>query len=138
MDASCANTYNEKRNAIYSPNYPGIYPKNNHCSWHVGAPIGSNIHVESFSYSMDESGDSLKIYDGSSNHSGRVANLYDKNEYSGMISTTNNLFFEFESDYDSVQLEGFQLILALIGMTMGSIKNLDQLLEYSFLKMKNN
>ena len=130
MDSSCANTYNEKSKAIYSPNYPGIYPNNKHCSWHVNAPIGSKIHVQSFSYSMDYAGDSLKIYDGSSNHSERVANLnHNTNEYRGITSTANNLFFEFNSDGDDAQREGFQLMLALIGMMMDYIINLYQRLE---------
>ena len=123
MDASCTNTHNEERKAIYSPNYPGKYPKNKYCSWHVGAPIGSKIQVESFSYSIDYGGDSLKIYDGSSNHSEIVENLSWTDEYRGMTSTTNNLFFVFNSDDDNHQLKGFQLMLALIGMIMDYIIN---------------
>ena len=102
MDASCANTYNEKNNAINSPNYPRLYPENKHCTWHVAAPIGFKISVEHFFYSMDQWSpdcryDSLKIYDGSSNRSRRLANLCGENEFNEMTSTTNNLFFEFDS-----------------------------------------
>ena len=134
MDASCVNTYNENSKAIHSPNYPGKYPKRKHCTWHVAAPIGFNIRIKRFSYSMDYDTDCLKIYDGSSNRSGRVANLCEMNEYSGMTSTTNNLFFVFDSD-DFFEFEGFQLMLALIGMKMDYIINLDQLIESKGRKM---
>ena len=132
MDASCNNTYNEKNNAINSPNYPRSYPNDKYCNWNVTAPIGYKISVERFSYSIqndvDCSYDSLKIYDGSSNHSEIVANLCGYTKYSGMISTTNNLFFVFNSN-DFIQREGFQLILSLIGMKINFIINLDQLWE---------
>ena len=130
MDASCANTYDIKSKAIYSPNYPRDYPKTKHCNWIVAAPIGYKIIVESFSYSLEPATgcyrDSLKIHDGSSNYTEIAANLCGTGEYHGMTSTTNNLLFVFNSD-DSYGYEGFQLKLDLIGMRVDFIINLDQL-----------
>ena len=77
---------------------------------------------------MDNSYDNLTIYDGSSSRSGRVANLYGKNEFRGMTSTSNNLFFVFNSD-PYIEYEGFKLIFTLNGMKIDFIVNLDQLLD---------
>lgn len=76
--------------------------------------------------------DSLKIYDGSSNRSRRVANLCGQNISSGINSTTNNLFFVFNSD-DLWEYKGFQLTLALIGMKLDFIIKMDQLRESDIL-----
>ena len=129
VDASCNKTYNVDSKTINSPNYPRSYPESKHCTWHVGAPTGLKIRVETFPYSMDHdirstdcNWDSLKIYDGSSNCSRRVANLCGRNAFSGMNSSTNNIFFEFNSD-DAVVYEGFHIILALIGIKMDFIIN---------------
>ena len=121
MDASCANTYNEKNTTINSPNYPKLYPKNKHCTWNVAGPIGFEINVEHFSYSMDGyipdcRYDSLKLYDDSSNRSRRVANLCYEDKFNRMISTTNDLFFVFESDDDDQKKEGFQIAFSINGM----------------------
>lgn len=127
MDASCDKTYNVDSKTIKSPNHPRPYPENKHCTWHVAAPIGLKIRVESFSYSMDRderdtncTWDSLRIYDGSSNRSERVANLCGRDEFSGMTSTTNTILFVFHSD-DATIYEGFKLRLALIGMKIISL-----------------
>ena len=83
-------------------------------------------------YSTDCIDDSLKIYDGSSNHSARVANLCGINEYTGMTSTTNNLFFVFDSD-NLVEYKGFQPVFALIGMKTGYIINIHKVLDSDIL-----
>ena len=59
--------------------------------------------------------DSLRIYDGASNRSRRLANLCGENKFNGMTSSTNNLFFVFESgEYD--ESEGFQIAFSINGM----------------------
>lgn len=134
MDANCDTTYNADSKTINSPNYPRPYPNNKYCTWHVAAPIGLKIRFENFSFSMQWgpncSWDSLRIYDGSSNRSERVANLCWKDEFSGMTSTTNNILFVFNSDHEGpIAYEGFRLKLALIGTIMDFIIKLDPLLE---------
>ena len=119
MDASCHNTYNENSNAIYSPNYPRSYPNSKHCTWNVTAPIGAKIRVARFSYSLESNSgctyDSLKIYDGPSTRSDRLAKLCGTSTYSGITSTANNLFFVFNSD-TSTTYKGFQIAFFINGM----------------------
>ena len=109
----------QKFNAINSPNYPTSYPNNKHCSWKVTAPMKTKIKVERFNYSLESNSDckydSLKIYDGRSTSSGRLAELCGNNTYGGITSTANNLFFAFKSD-TSVRRTGFQITLSIIGM----------------------
>ena len=130
MDASCHNTYNARSNTINSPNYPRSYPNSKHCTWNVTTPIGTRIRVAYFSYSLESNSgctyDSLKIYDGPSTRSGKLAKLCGKSTYSGITSTNNNLFFVFNSD-SSTTYTGFQIALSIIGMkinfTISTITN---------------
>ena len=119
MDASCGNTYDKDSNAINSPNYPSSYPNNTHCTWKVTAPIGTKIRVERFKYSLESNSDckydSLKIYDGASNRSRRLAELCRGHTYDGINSTANNLFFAFDTDKDTTY-QGFQIVFSIIGM----------------------
>ena len=104
-----------------SPNYPSSYPDNKYCTWKVTAPIGVKIRVERFNYSLESKSncgyDSLKIYDGSSTGSGRLAELCGTNTYGGITSSANKLFFVFNS-YGSSTYKGFQIALTIIGMKM--------------------
>ena len=138
VDASCDNTFNEKNNTINSPNYPRKYPYNKHCHWNVDAPIGYQISVERFYHSIEHgydcAYDSLKIYDGSSKHSERVANLCGYNTYGGITSTSNNLVFVFDSDGAYVA-DGFQLILTLKGIKIYFVISFDQLVPSSSRKI---
>ena len=113
MDASCDNTYDEDNNIINSPNYPRMYPRYTNCTWNVSAPIGFQISVEPFSYSIGA--DKLSIYDAANSHSRRIALLWDNEKYNGTTSTTNNMFFWFESRW---QDKGFQTTFSLIGKQM--------------------
>ena len=119
VDASCHNTHNENINTISSPNYPRSYPNSKHCTWNVTAPIGARIRVAHFSYSLESSSgctyDDLKIYDGPSTRSGRLAKLCGTSSYRGITSTANNLFFVFNSD-SSTRYKGFQITLSINGM----------------------
>ena len=111
MDASCNKTYDKDNKAINTPNYPRWYPEPNNCTWNITVPIGFEISVEPFSYALNNLS-SLKIYDGSSNQSRKVANLRGENAFSGTTSTFSNLFVEFESFWGDNR---FQTKLSLVG-----------------------
>ena len=121
VDASCDNTYDENSKTIHTPNYPSWYPNYKHCTWYVGTQNGSKISVERFSYDLETSrdcrADKLMIYDGSDQYSKRIAYLCGNGTFSGMTSTSNHLFFVFDSDKKSIN-KGFQFKFSIIGMNM--------------------
>ena len=117
MDASCNNTYNEDRKIIYSPNYPRLSPKERYCTWNIAAPIGFQISVEPFFYSIVPG--FLKIYDPANSNSRRSTKLEGIDKYNGTTSTANFIFFEFRSF--GKEFQGFQVTLSLIGMQIDFI-----------------
>ena len=138
MDASCHNTHNENSNTINSPNYPRSYPNSKHCTWNVTAPMGARIRVARFSYSLESSSgctyDDLKIHDGPSTRSIRLAKLCGRSSYSGITSTANNLFFVFNSD-TSTTYKGFQITFSINGMKKISALVKEQILEIIFISL---
>ena len=120
MDASCGNTYNEDSQIIHTLNYPKMHPKETSCTWSIAAPIGFQISVEPFFYSMGyvESGH-LRIYDGTNSDSRKIADLNGIDKYNGTTSTTNTMFFEFASYWEALQ--GIQTTISLIGRQMDFI-----------------
>ena len=118
MDASCNNTYNEDNKIIYSPNHPRLFPKLKYCTWHIAAPIGFQIRVEPFFYSIGSG--SLKIFDAAKiDYSKSIANLTGIDKYNGTTSQDNNMFFTYGSFGKGFQ--GFQVTFSLIGMQIDFI-----------------
>ena len=117
MDESCNNTYHEDNRIINSPNYPRVYPRFTECTWSIAAPIGSQISVDPFFYSIEEA--YMRIYDGAFSYPRRIAILNGIDTYDGTNSTTNNMFFWFESSWK--EDKGFQITFSLIGMQMNFI-----------------
>ena len=116
MDGSCNNTYDKDNKIINSPNYPRVHPEYTDCTWSIAVPIGFQIRVEQFSYSIKLGG--LRIYDAArKKEERRIATLEGNDRYNGMISTTNYMFFWF---YSYREDKGFQISFSLIGMQMNS------------------
>ena len=116
--ASCSNTYDENSRTINSPNYPNQYPNSKRCAWKITAPIGAKIKLGPSTYSLEPNNecryDYLDIYDGPNTSSDRKARLCNQDLYE-LISTTNSLYLEFNSDGSGVY-DGFQFSYSFIGI----------------------
>ena len=119
MTTSCTDTSNEREQTISSPNFPSNYGKNQHCTWTIEAPVGRVVSLDTFYYEIEFGNDCqydvLKIYDGESASSNKIAELCGLNSKSGIVSTGNSLFLDFKSS-SYYQFEGFIIHYSLKGM----------------------
>ena len=119
VDASCANTYNDREEAIYSPNYPSLYGHNKQCTWKISAPEGRQLKLSAFEYKIEAhercSYDYLNIYDGPNYRSNRIDQFCGSSQTHGIIESTENmLFLKFKSDGGTAST-GFKIKFSLKG-----------------------
>ena len=119
VDASCAYTYNDGFEEIYSPNYPSAYGHNKHCTWKITAPQGRQLTLNAFEYKIEAhekcSYDYLNIYDGPNSRSNRINQFCGISRTAGVIESTGNvLFLQFKSD-GGTHLTGFTIKFSLKG-----------------------
>ena len=128
VDASCSSTYNDRDEAIYSPNYPSGYGPNKHCTWKITAPEGRQLKLNAFEYKIEAhkkcSYDYLNIYDGPNSQSNRINQFCGTSRTAGMIESTGNvLFLKFKSDGDT-HSTGFMIKFALKGTSCYMLKSI--------------
>ena len=127
MDASCAYTYNDGFEEIYSPNYPSAYGHNKHCTWKITAPQGRQLTLNAFEYKIEAhekcSYDYLNIYDGPNSRSNRINQFCGTSRTVGVIESTGNiLFLKFKSD-GGVASTGFTVQFSLKGTIFNMLKS---------------
>ena len=124
VTTTCPKTSNDHQQTINSPNFPSNYGNFMHCTWKIEAPVSRLIRVHSFAYSIQTctycvndacDTDVLKILDGPSYTSNMIVELCGSNTISGLASTWNTLFLEFETNIDFVYT-GFNIQYSLIGI----------------------
>ena len=91
-----------------SPGYPNNYPNNKRCSWGITVPSGYRIQLVFSELDTGVGGDWLKIFDGPSSSSKRIASLSGLHSppFPGYRSSGSSLWFEFSSD-DGYTRRGF-------------------------------
>ena len=128
MTTSCTystETSNERNQTIHSPNFPSSYGESQRCTWKIVAPVGRIVSVDAFSYSINPNSncyfDVLKIYDGESASSTKIAELCGSNSMSSILSTGTSLFFEFIVAYCGLSCNsyaGFSIHYSLEGISI--------------------
>jgi cubilin len=101
-------------NNLDSPNYPGIYPSNIDCQWHIKAYDSSDVvvldltqmNLNGFSPSCDS--DYVTIHDGPSAYSSLLATLCGLQLYGSYQSTGSDLTVVFHSDGINIDNTGFR------------------------------
>jgi len=98
---------------IISPGYPDEYPRNVETSWLVQLPPGKFIELSFTSFDTevhyDCSFDSLTIYDGASDAFSVLGKYCGRSLPLNLISSSNQLFLRFKSDYHNSRDKGFKL-----------------------------
>ncbi|XP_074049030.1 cubilin [Macrotis lagotis] len=127
----CGGYLHAGRGVITSPNYPGTYPPNLNCSWHVLVPSGFTIAV-SFEQPFDvrngdpscSLGDYLVIKNGPDSSSPAVeagggnGRFCGHNAFSTLSTMDNQMFVHFVSD-NSDEGQGFKIKYKAQGLACG-------------------
>eukprot|EP00058_Branchiostoma_floridae_P020568 XP_002606058.1 hypothetical protein BRAFLDRAFT_92077 [Branchiostoma floridae] len=92
-----------------SPGYPGDYPNNARCSWHISVDTGYVVAIRFNSFNLDynitnvilgrgcDDSDYLEVYDGSNTTAprlGRLCGIFDRT----ILTTERNAFVVFQTD----------------------------------------
>ena len=118
VQASCRNSYSEYPSSKYinTPNYPSNYGNGVDCTWQLSAPPGTRIILSTFSYSLENHSncgyDYLKIYDGGSTSSSRLATKCGSGSGGTYYSSGRKLFLRFHSDGSTVK-KGFRIYYSI-------------------------
>ncbi|KAM9307657.1 cubilin [Gastrophryne carolinensis] len=128
---SCGGYLHANRGLITSPNYPGKYPPNQNCTWHVLATPGFTITVhfepafEIQSYDATCSKwDYLELRNGPDALAPPLGNAANNGKFCGwdapssMHTTNNELFVHFSSDTAN-EAKGFKLHYEAKGLACG-------------------
>ena len=106
--SSCIGTSNNSTNRIMSPGYPSNYPNNVSCSWGIVAKKGRRLSLRFESFQTESTYDKLAIYDGTNENSIRLETFSGSYFQSGITSSSESFYLEFNSD-DDVQFKGFEI-----------------------------
>ena len=108
METPCSGTV-DSEGAIYSPNFPGLYPHNLSCRTLVQAPNGMVINFIFFDLEV-VCNDSVVIYDGSDESSPVLSDLDCGNLRGGYLqSSGQNALLVFQSDESEAGI-GFRIL----------------------------
>ena len=96
---------------LQSPNYPGIYPVNVVCEWHIETALGTSIQLVIHEFDLEGASDCqydfLNVYSGPDDTSPVLTSLCQQRTRNVSVSALgNHMFLRFKSD-GSIQGRGF-------------------------------
>ncbi|XP_035658087.1 LOW QUALITY PROTEIN: deleted in malignant brain tumors 1 protein-like [Branchiostoma floridae] len=93
---------------VTSPNYPNDYDNDVTCVWKIIVAEGMMVRLTFDSFHLDDDGDYVEIYDGSSDSASELLiSLKGQMSVNDITSTSNMMFVRFTSD-EAVTAPGFQ------------------------------
>lgn len=108
----CGGYFTLDKGEIVSPSFGGEYLHNLRCEYKISTSPDTKIRIEFKTFNLERSRkckfDYLKIYDGPSTESRLVGKFCGTTYPKSFVSTSNNLFFIFRSDYN-IASEGFKI-----------------------------
>ncbi|KAL3836256.1 hypothetical protein ACJMK2_021695 [Sinanodonta woodiana] len=110
--ASCNRTYTGSNGQLFSPGYPGSYPRNANCQIRISAPSGTTLSLYFNSLRIEPhpncSYDYLEIKNGSTSVSPLLARLCGFSLPNPIFAATNEIWLNFITD-NSVVHQGYDI-----------------------------